>query len=686
MASPTSEIRILVVTDDPSAPKELHQTLGEDAGVRTLFADTSNAITRTFDSDAVDLILIQIDPHDLGLLESVGRIAREQAEAVPILAVIKADDSRSAIAAGAIGVEGLVYATNARQMKRLTLFLVESIRARRSARVAVRRLEEIEDRYTLLLDSSSEAIAYLHEGLHIYANPAYLELFSYDSFEDLEGLSMLDLLSASEEGTDLKKVLKALSRDEIPENAMILHAHRQDGSDFEATVSFSPARYGGEYCVQMLVRERVMHADPELAKELEKLKTSDMLTGLLNRPAFLEQVQLHAKSREDTSGLAVFLVSLDKHDQLQSKLGLGATDALIRQSAELFAEAVGDSLAMARVSDHSFGILADIKTKEDAERLAARIIDHCSGRIIDVRDISLTISASVGLSISGSDMEDSSVLLVQADSALSEALRAGGNAFVRYRPRVSGDADEDGAAWAERLHHALDHDEFRLVTSPITSMEDDAFLINEVETRLRTEDSDEVMMPSVYLPVASKLDIAPKLDEDMLRRIASTLADKTSSEDHRWLIPLCLDTLADESVLGKISKMHGAGQLDPNQMIWGFREPEVREKLRRGQTFIERFKPDGCSFALCDVAPDADYEPLVRHLEIDYLRLAPEMIQNLSGNDDLRQRLAEIVACADEHQVRVIAPKVEHTGDLATLWQFGITLVQGDFVREEATI
>ena len=62
------------------------------------------------------------------------------------------------------------------------------------------------------------------------------------------------------------------------------------------------------------------------------------------------------------------------------------------------------------------------------------------------------------------------------------------------------------------------------------------------------------------------------------------------------------------------------------------------------------------------------------------------MIQNLSGNDELRQKLAEIVACADEHQVRVIAPKVEHTGDLATLWQFGITLVQGDFVREEATI
>jgi len=686
MAKHTSEIRILVVTDDPSAPRELLQMLGEGAGVKTLFADTSNAVSRTFESEAVDLILIQVDPDDLGLLDAVARVAREQSDSVPILAVIKADDGRAAVAAGSIGVEGLVFATNTRQMKRLALFLVESVRARRDARVAVRRLEEIEDRYTLLLDSSSEAIAYLHEGLHIYANPAYLELFNYESFEELEGLSMLDLLSSSDDGTDLKKVLKALAKDEIPDDAMVLNAHRQDGTDFEATVSFSPARYGGEYCAQMLVRERLMNADPELAAELEKLKTSDMLTGLLNRQAFLEQIRHHADNRENKSGLAVLLISLDKHEQLQSKLGLGATDALIKQSAELFSEASGDSLAMARISDHTFGLLVDTKTKEDAERLAARMIEHCSGRIIDVRDISLTVSASVGLSIAGTDLDDTDPLLAQADSALSEALRAGGNGFVRYRPRVSGDADEDDTAWAERLHHALDNDEFRLVTSPITSMEDDAFLINEVETRLRSEDSEEVIMPSVYLPVASRLDIAAKLDEDMLRRLVALLGEKEPADDHYWLVPLCLDTMNDQSVLGKISNTFKANHLDPARIIWGLREPEVREKLRRAQGFIEHLRPEGCRFALCDVAPDASYEPLVRHLEIDFIRLAPEMIENLSGNDDLRQKLAEIVGCADEHQVRVIAPKVEHTGDLATLWQFGITLVQGDFVREEATV
>jgi multidomain signaling protein FimX len=684
MASPVSEVKILVVTDDPSAPRELMQMLGDDSGARTLFADTSNAVSRTFETEGVDMVMIQIDANDLNLLESVSRLAREQERPVPVLAVIRADDARSALAAAAAGVEGCVLTTNTRGIKRLAMFLVESVRSRTDARTALRRLEEIEDRYTLLLDSSSEAIAYIHEGLHIYANRAYLELFEYDSFEDLEGLSMLDLLSPSDEVPDLKKVLKALSRDDIPEDEMLLTAHRQDGTDFKATIHFSPARYGGEYCAQMLVREQISQADPALAEELKKLKTSDMLTGLLNRAAFLDQLRKEIESRPDTTGLAVLLCSLDKYDDLQSRVGLGATDALIREAAELFKAASGEFMAMARISDHSFGVLVDHDSREQSEALAASIVDHCSGRIIDIRDTSLTISASVGLAVAGSEVPDPVSLVAQADSALNEALHAGGSAYVRYRPRVSADADEDDAAWEERLRHALDNDEFRMVTSSITSMDDDAFVINEVETRLRAEGSDEVLMPSVYLPAAARVGMAVRLDQDMIRRLANSLAERTGNDQH-WLVPLCLDTISEQAAVHQLANMLKQKEIDPDHLIWGFREPEVREKLRRVQGFIETFKPLGASFALCDVGPDSQVEPLLRHLEIDYLRLAPEMIQNLSGNDSLRQQLSELVRDADEHQVRVIAPKVEHTGDLATLWQFGITLVQGDFVREEAS-
>jgi len=684
MAKSKTEVKILVVSNDPAAPKELGLLLGNAGTIRTLFADTTNAVNRAFATGSVDLVMIRIDAHDLALLEGVVRRTREQTEYVPILGIIKADDARSAVAAATIGIEGLVVVTNPRQVKRLADYMVDSIRARREGRIAVQRLGDIEDRYTLLLDSSSEAIAYIHEGLHIYANRAYLELFRFESFEELEGMSMLDLLSGSEQAPDLKKVLKALARDEIPKDAMIFNAHRQDGDTFKAMVKFSPARLGGENCAQLLVREEVHQADPELARELEKLKTSDMLTGLLNRPAFLERLRALAAGREDISGLSILMLSLDKHDQLQTKIGLGATDALIRESADVFSRAVGEKFPIARIGDHTFGVLADLYHREEAEKLASRIVEFCAGRILDVRDISLTVSASVGLAVSGSELADPEMLLSQADSALSEALRAGGNAYVRYRPRVSGDADEDDSAWAERLHHALDNDEFRLVSSLITSMEDDNFLINEIETRLRTEDSDEVLMPEVYLPAAARLDLAVRLDIEMLRRFWALLAERQNNDNH-YLVPLSLDSLTDNELLTRIDQSIKQATIEPDHLILGVREPEVRNKLRQAQGFIERFKPQGTRFALCEVGPESDYQTLVQHLDFDYLRLTPEMTHNLSGSVETRQRLSSLVSSTDAKKVKIIAPKAEHTGDLAALWQYGITLVQGDFVREEAS-
>jgi PAS domain S-box-containing protein/diguanylate cyclase (GGDEF)-like protein len=561
---------------------------------------------------------------------------------------------------------------------------VESLRARKDARQALRSLEDIEDRYTLLLDSSSEAIAYIHEGLHIYANRAYLELFGFDAFDELEGLSMLDLLSSSEGRADLRSVLKALSKDELPEEALQLKAHRQDGSSFTATVSFSPARYGGEYCAQMLVREKLSQADPELEAELHKLKTSDLLTGLLNAHSFFDHLEGMTADRRDPSGLSVLVMSLDNHDELLDKVGVGATDDLIAATSKLFSEVVGDNPSMARLRDRTFAVAAEFGNRSEAEKLASEIVERCSGRILDVRENSLTVSASVGVAVAGSELPKADTLVEQAESALAEALRAGGNGFVRYRPRVSAEGDEDDTAWAERLRHALDHDEIGLVTSPITSMEDDEFLISEIETRLRPEDSDEVILPSVYMGPAARTGMAARVDAVMLERLEALAAERKSPSD-RWLVPLSLDTISDGAACAAIEKRLGDGRLDAGAMIFGFREPEVRDKLRAVQSFTERFRAAGCGFALCDVGPDSPADSQLRHIDVDFARLAPEMIQDLSDNEQLRQKLSTLVANARENDTRIIAPQVENTGDLATLWQFGIILVQGEFVREEAS-
>ena len=123
-------------------------------------------------------------------------------------------------------------------------------------------------------------IAYVHEGMHVRANKAYLEMFGYDEFEDIEGMSILDMIAA-DDADDFKTLLKKLSKGEKPPQKLNLKAQRADGSTFDAVMEFAEANYEGEPCQQISFRQQTESA--ELAKELDALRSKDLVTDLFNR-------------------------------------------------------------------------------------------------------------------------------------------------------------------------------------------------------------------------------------------------------------------------------------------------------------------------------------------------------------------------------------------------------------------
>src|SRR3546814_2623094 len=106
--------------------------------------------------------------------------------------------------------------------------------------------------------------------MHIRANSAYLEMFGYESFEDLEGMSLLDLV-APQHVEDFKQLLKDLARGEPPPARYDLEARDFEGNGFPASMEFASALYEGEACQQVIFRRQEQEVDPGLAQELEEL-------------------------------------------------------------------------------------------------------------------------------------------------------------------------------------------------------------------------------------------------------------------------------------------------------------------------------------------------------------------------------------------------------------------------------
>jgi len=681
MTQEVDPLNILAVDDDPGTVREI-ETLLADSRLRFHFADTSNAFSRILEAEAVDLAIVHVHAGSEPLLDPLSRQLRSSDPPIALIAMVS-PDAEAAQAAAHSGVNGCVRIDDQRSVARVIQERVALIRENLSQRAALRQSSDIHERYNLLLESSREAIAYLHEGLHIYANPSYLELFGYDDFAGIEGFSILDLLSAGDGTLDLKQLLKSLSRGELPDEALELKAYRADGEEFVASAEFSPAHYDGEACTQIMIRELVPAGDSaELQQELEKLRSHDILTGLLNRQAFIRHLQDELVYPPDGQHMAVLLASLDEHSKLQERIGAAATDLLIRQTAEVFRESVDEEMRPARLSDHILAARIWFKDRVEAESLATHIIETFSGRILEIRDKSPTVTASVGLAVGGSQLFSADELLAQSESALREAQRTGGNSYVRYRPSSDVADSGDTEKWTERLRHALNNQEFRLVRLPITSMEDDDFLISEFETRLRVDGSDEIIMPATFRPAAAQSGLSTELDRDLLQNLVRWLGNHPGEEEE-MLVPLSSQSLTDDEFISELQNLIDDETMDGRKLILGFQEVEVRERLRELQRLISRLGARGVRFALLEVTPDSKIDLVIKNVNVDFLKLGGDVSAALRNDEAARKSLEALAAAATEQNNQVIAPQVENTTDLATLWQFGITLVQDDFVRDE---
>ena len=95
------------------------------------------------------------------------------------------------------------------------------------------------------MQSSRDAIAYIHEGMYLNTNQAYLDMFGYESADELDGLPIMDMIDAESwriQGGPCKCTRPA----NTPRNSVASPAM----GGFSALMEFSPARIDGERCLR----------------------------------------------------------------------------------------------------------------------------------------------------------------------------------------------------------------------------------------------------------------------------------------------------------------------------------------------------------------------------------------------------------------------------------------------------
>jgi len=668
-------VNLLVIDRSPESAEHINSLL-RNSGIKihVIHTQTSSEVKRALDHDSPVLILYA-DPEEADAsIEEINELAA--AFNVPLALFTSMDNPDRLIG---ILATTACYVLNSEDEDLLIEAVTRLVRSSESERNHDKQqqfVEELEHRYNLLLDSSRDAIAYVHEGLHVYTNRAYLEALRVKSDSEVAGLSLLEILDAGE--TNLKSLFKGMSKNQFPAEALEVTVKRPDGSGFDADLVFSPARFDGEDCIQMMVQRK--DAANELAAELDRMRLTDPLTKLHNRKAFADAVEDCIASDHANKAAAVLFIETDGIDELQDELNVETMDAFISDLAGIIKQNLADGDVAARISDHSFAVLIGRNTNSELEQVGQDLLAAYRGHIIEIGDRALSASCSIGMANVGRLAENYPEIISRARKAQVEAAEKG-DQLVVYRPQLTAVASMEGEQdWLDRIRYALGNQDFYSVQQSIVDLDGDGDQMMENVTFMRGENGDHSSRE--FQKVADRNDLAGAIDRHVIPGLLKTFVNS----DERQIISLSNNSILDYGFPGWFADQMKTACVEGNRVILQIAASAAHTNLRPAQRLMKELKPLGCRLAISMFDAERRSSQLLEHLDVSYIKLLPSLTEDLTANTKNQEAVRKIVEAAELHGVDVIADEVADTSSLAVLWQCGVKLIAGAFLRESSQV
>lgn len=670
-------VNLLVADRSPDSAEHINSLL-RNSGIKihVIHAESSIDVKRVLDNDPPVLILYADADHGEAPLEEIAELA--SAFNVPL--ALFTDVSENEDLAGLLERTACFVIHNSNEGL-LTDAVNRLIRNAENERLYAGRqvhLEELEHRYNLLLDSSRDAIAYIHEGLHVYANRAYLEALHLEDADETAALSLLELIKPKAEGTNMKSLLKGLSKGTLPESAVEVLVNRPDGSEFDANLLFSPARFDGEDCTQMMMQRT--DAASELASELERMRVTDPVTNMSNRRAFSDILDQCIATDSHDSVAAVLYIEPDGFDTLQSDLSAKALEAFVADFAGVISRNLDKDDSPARISESGFAILAHRPSVSDMELLAQSLLKSCRSHMVEIEDRAFSISCSIGICNIGRLASDAGEIIAHAKQTHTEAA-AKGDQFEVYRPQLTAVETLDGEqGWIDRINFALKNQDLYTVQQSIVDLDGDGDQLVENIPFLRGEDGDH--SSTKFQLFAERNDLAGAIDRHIIPGLLRTFVDSTE----RQIINVSSNSILDYSFPGWFAEQMKETCIEGDRIILQIAASAAQTNLRPAQRLMKELKPLGCRLSVCQFDSERRTRQLLEHLDASFVKLHHSLTEDLISDTKKQDAIRQIVEAADPQGVEVIADEVADTSSLAVLWQCGVKLIAGAFLSESSQV
>jgi len=612
--------------------------------------------------------------------EEVRHLLDRRQLTAPLIAIADHASETDVVAAQKSGLSSLISYDYPEHLQLAFNREVDVLRLQQKVNLLEDSLHDSERRCHSLIENSSDAVAYIHEGMHVYANRPYLDLFAIETREEVAGMPILDMISIDHRDT-FKGFLKGYLEEHTEDNIHDIDCLSPAGDVFHCSMELSPATMEGEPCTQVIIRVNASNA--ELEKRIEALSRVDILTGLSNRQHFMQSLQEYLSVPDATDEhCALIYITLDNFKAIREECGIAASDFLLCDIARLLENSCEENDCLSRFGDYSFTVLHSDKDQEKTLGLGETLLHRIAGLLSEVDDRAITTTGSIGICTINDKSYDAQTIISCADMACDVARSAGGNQIHIHNAIVNEHMVQDNDQQLDTIiRSTIDEERFYLAYQPIVSLRGDTCQRYEVLLRV-TDEAGHVILPGQFLSIAEKTGLSGEIDRWIMatafRQLVETRKDNNNTT---FFIKLSASTLADAELPAWINEKLNENHLPGDAVIFEIPEQTAIDDLKSTMSFARSMQNINCSIAF-EHYGHSDQPQLLKHVIVDFLKIDGALISGLCGNKENQSRIKAILELAKEHGKQTVAECVDDAGNLAQLWQYGVDFIQGNFVQE----
>ncbi|CAB4363692.1 MAG: EAL domain-containing protein [Actinobacteria bacterium] len=403
----------------------------------------------------------------------------------------------------------------------------------------------------------------------------------------------------------------------------------------------------------------------------------DSATSLLSRTGIIDWIECELAERSQRQ-LCITMLQIDQFDVIDETLGPRAADELLAQIAVHLKLQIPAYAAAARTDRSTFCIAFPCGTSEEADERSSGLRDAVR-QPVSANGRTLRLTASVGATF-GSEHRDASRSLREAEEAMLEAHRRGGNRYAPFIPDALDASDGVLRKW-NALTEALQFRQMEVWFQPIVRLSNGRPFAAEALSRWHHPQFGEIS-PVEFIPIAewgAEISRLGAFVQDRAAEVAMAVRGDRGARvsDLQMSINVSRHELAVPSfATGFLSRASG-NSVHPDWFALEVGEDALADDDPTTVSNLQRLAAAGVCITVSDFGSGASSVERLLEIPVTRVKIARRLVASMLSDPQSARVVATAIAMVHELGIDVVAEGVETADQANELIRLGCHSAQG---------